>query len=193
MINPPFKFLFPLPLLIWLWGCSTNTPVNHYYLLTPPESDATTRQIEAHHTVVLMPVWLASYLQQGSLVMQTKPHELHFSHNHLWGQRLEQGITQAMLNEMNKQGIKLISEHETSNDQKHIRLEVHIEHFLPTDNAEVLLSGHYRVIHKDSSKIGEHRFYYTQALKNDGYEHAVGQMRDLIGQLTKDIALQVLE
>jgi uncharacterized lipoprotein YmbA len=183
-INNPLLLLFFLLLV----GCSSVPEQNtQYYLLhnhsmaliPSPDKSVIPKPIKIE---VTMP----AYLNQPNLVIKLSEHNLHFSLHHQWAEPLKQGFYKSLISDINQAGTyrPLIKVAKISIPT----LNVVIEHFHTTENSMVILSGQYW--YSDSTTSSLERFDLRLPLEQDGYEHAVAQLRSLITQLAIKIAPQ---
>ncbi|MCO6504548.1 MAG: membrane integrity-associated transporter subunit PqiC [Snodgrassella sp.] len=117
-----------------LVGC-VGTPTTYYQL---PNSNY--QMPSSYYRIpVQLKVVLADSLSQGNLVYQDSITTLHFAQNHLWADDLQQEITQALANEMNK-----ISHHYAfmpHTDNKNT-LTVYISAFQGSFDGHILIKGY---------------------------------------------------
>lgn len=190
---------FAIPRWFWgmivllLGGCSSNsgTQLNHYFLQPPGQAAPALPATEVRGPiVVLQKLRLANYLQQPSLVLQLKQHELYYSMQDLWAEPLQQGFSKALLMELN-QGTgtrRYVSYQSPGNDDHSLSLAVQLDHFLATDESQVVASGEFWLLQgAQDSVLYQQRFHYRLGLRQDGYHHAVSQLRQLVSQLAADI------
>ncbi|PCI61836.1 MAG: hypothetical protein COB35_05205 [Gammaproteobacteria bacterium] len=178
------KFLSVVMLSALLFSCAqAPTPNIHYYLLNTPvinEQVKKTAVLDPSAHIELDRVLLPQYLKQQSLVMLIGENQLHYARYHLWGESLAHGIAKYIrqaVNHLNIQDVK---------NAKTLKLTIEIDHFYPTDQAQVILSGRYFFKNKFNKKR-VFEFAFKQALRADGYSQAVKQMHALIEQLTQKI------
>jgi len=121
--------------------------------------------------------------------------QLHYARYHLWGESLDHGIAKYIKQVVNIFGNrenvnKELGDRELrnldDNNDKTLKLTIEIDHFYPTDQAQVILSGRYWLKNK-ANKKQVFEFAFKQALSADGYSQAVKQMHALIEQLAKKI------
>ena len=195
--------------VIFLLGCSSSSPIEtKYYLLNSPTSlheegsptvsnDILLQKI-ANKEKILITINTADYLQQPFLVMQIDQHTLHYAQSHLWADPLHKEISNAItadLNAMNTQSHFVVARSHQVN-KSFSTLTINIEHFHASDTGNVILSGNFKKTnindtHSSSiSHSNEHnKFYLEQALTEDGYTHAVFQMRKAL----KRLALKIIQ
>ena len=186
-----FNITFSLiTVTLLLFSCAqAPTPKVSYYLLNAPEHNLAgdneqtvvggEHKVAGDHKIILDNVILPQYLKQSSIVMLMNENQLHYARYHLWGESLQQGITKLI-----KQALTI------TNKQQSLHLTIEIDHFYPTDQTNVILSGRYWLSMTEAEvKNNQYvfNFAFKQALKADGYGQAVKQMHVLIKQLAAQI------
>jgi len=183
-----------------LIGCTSEPLSVRYYLLHTPENKVpnttlVTQPIKTKPTVVLQLLNVADYLRQSSLVMQVNQHELHYSRQDVWAEKLQSSFYKALLQDLNA-----IGQHNyvptSSPNAAHATatISIQLEHFHATDASTVVSSGRYWVS-ADDPRTGKnkdlftsiHSFFFESDLTQDGYAHAVEQLRKLNVNLSKQI------
>ena len=178
-----------------IFSCSSQ-PVGEskFYLLNqvqpvesnPVASKALTSDQSTTRAYTLQ-INLPEYLKRPNLVMQINQHQLHYAQLARWAEDLDDGIRKVLTNQLAQSQIILTGDYPTFAPQNRLVLE--IEHFYPTDQGKVILSGQYwRVDFTDPLTINKHRFFYEEKLTENGYEQAVVQMRSLLGKLADELA-----
>ncbi|ASP47336.1 PqiC family protein [Cognaticolwellia beringensis] len=179
--------------IILLTACSANTPQKtQYYLLNSPTSTSTAPiHNKNNQNIAITLIELPDYLKQPSLVLQLSSHQLHYSHFHMWAEPLQSSFLEALSQDLNDINSRVnyisteASNHETSTDVVFVKVSA----FHATHQSQAILTGTFWLQDKDfKGEIAEHNFNLTVALNQDGYEHAVEQMRKSVGQLAKKIA-----
>jgi len=179
-------------------GCSSAPlPETSYYLLNNqqeirPSTSITKTSSKSKQTIVLSISELPEYLTQPYLVMQMTDHQLHYAHFHMWADSLQQGLTKALLADLNIQSS--VTFFVANNvDIKQVNLAtlfINIDYFHASSNSKVMLSGQYWLSTADKNKqVTGKPFYIERQLEQDGYPHSVAKMRELISKL----AMQIME
>jgi len=209
------KLLSVLTLSMLLFSCAeVPTPTVNYYLLNTPiptkNSDQLPQKLAKttqEKQLIIDDIVLPQYLKQPSLVMLVATNQLHYAHYDVWGESLEQGIHKTLTLLLNKLFEQPQLSRQKVNKQflltkdsidKKIHLTVVIDHFYPTDQGDVILSGHYWFtnqsvnVNKKLYKKEVLKFYFKQSITANGYSQAVTQMHDLLEQLANNINQQAL-
>ncbi|GAA6185522.1 MULTISPECIES: PqiC family protein [Aliiglaciecola] len=195
MTKPTF-YLFGLTLL--LAGCASEVNTNvHYYLLDNAASISMPDDIaQRPTTVAIQTIELADYLKQASLNMQMDNHQVFYSKQHYWAQPLQTSIRNSLLNDLNKTSktAYFVDPQLVNFKQADLTLGLKINHFLPTYESKVVLAGQYWIYNDQSNRNltdSIYNFKYELPLAENGYGHAVGKLRNLLEQLSKDIVINM--
>lgn len=195
-----FNFLTFIVLLSLLIGC-TSSPLKetNYYLLNNQQvnaslaraAESTQQRTEA---VLVNLSELSEYLNQPYLVMQLADHQLHYARFHMWAEPLHDGISKAVINDLNGEDInrQFVMADASVNSALPL-LTISIESFHATSQSKVILSGKYWLTNKVELAKGaisevRHPFYFETRLDKDGYDHSVAKMRMLISELSVEIS-----
>jgi uncharacterized lipoprotein YmbA len=158
---------------VFLAACTTTSqaPDTTYYLFdAEPVSQ---KQKVAKTRIMLRKVSVPDYLSTNQLVMRDSGHILIKANYHSWADSLDESIQRALISDLNN----------LNDDMEFVMacidcvsVKVTIEHFYPSSDGKLLLSGSFEV----SSSTGEYtisRFQLLDELEGDGYANAVKQMR----------------
>lgn len=172
-----------------LSACASNSipeQMRYYVLESSPSSPVAVAPKQTARQVKLMPVTVPDYLKQANLVMKLSNHEISIANQHLWAEDLRQSIEQVLLNQLNQRFADILF---TEQCAKCARLSIDIQHFYPTVNGKVYLSGFYEMRALDKTTI-RHAFSFSTQLENGGYIESVAAMRELLQQLGAAIELE---
>lgn len=172
--------------IFFLLGCSsaTSPQVNYYLLDSEPKA---TQNKTATRIVQLNPIHLPRYLDQPQLVTRDNNQKLIIANYHSWADDMSNSIRRILLNDLNS---SIDDVFYIESCQKCDNLIVNIEHFYPTSNGEVVLSGKYQL--KKNNKSNYYTFFLEDDLERDGYDHAVTKMRRLLQKLAVQINKEIL-
>lgn len=174
-----------------LSACAAAPEPRSYYLLSPPVvATELSAAGDNRPTLVIESVELAEYLRQSGLVMQSGENQLTISRTHLWAENLDQAVPKALLGQLQQKSddYRFYLKFSDYVSQTDYRLRLHIESLQATDRGEVVATGRYQLISStDSANPVSANFYFKQNLTDDGYSHAVEQMRTLVGQIANAI------
>ena len=182
-----------------LSSCTSKPLSVHYYLLHTPDNNVSHQVDESKPTVVLQLINVADYLQQSSLVMQIGQHELHYSHQDVWAEKLQASFYNSLLKDLNVAGQRNYVASSSPNVSLAVTsVAITLEHFHATDVSTVVSSGQYWLSENMTSTnqrksvvASSHSFFFESELKQDGYSHAVKQLRTLITRLAKQIETDI--
>ncbi|MDF2178964.1 ABC-type transport auxiliary lipoprotein family protein [Aliiglaciecola sp. CAU 1673] len=181
-----------LSLLLAIAGCASEPVALHYYLLDQGTETVPSPKAQTKPIVLELPL-LPGYLQQDGLVMEVAPHELRVSRQHLWAQNPSEGIEAALRRELNHNLSKyqVVAAHAPTAEQAKLRLRVEVVHFLIGHDGKVHLEANYWLTGSDGNNVDSGKGLYSLPLQEDGYRHAVAQMRALVSQLGNQIAQKI--
>jgi uncharacterized lipoprotein YmbA len=193
-------------LFMALFSSCTSKPLSvRYYLLHTPEikvsnttlvtKSTTSTPTKTKPIAVLQSLDVADYLRQSSLVMQVDQHQLYYSRQDVWAEKLQSSFYKALLQDLNATGQRNYVASDSPNaTQAAAAVTIRLDHFHATDSSTVVSSGRYwlsgnnqqidKVINLTSSS---HVFFFESDLKQDGYAAAVKQMRTLVTSLATQI------
>jgi len=178
-----------------LISCTSKPLSVRYYLLHTPENKVPNTSDEAKPIAVLQLLNVADYLRQSSLVMQVDQHELHYSRQDVWAEKLQSSFYKALLQDLNATGQRNYVASSSPNAAHAVTaITVKLEHFHATDTSTVVSSGRYWLSINDPNAAknknlatSSHLFFFESELKQDGYAHAVEQLRTLVTNLARQI------
>ena len=183
-------------LCIALLSSCSSKPLNvRYYLLHTPEMKISDTTDKIKPMVVFQLLNVADYLRQSSLVIQVAQHELHYSRQDVWAETLQSSFYKALLQDLNTTSERIYVASSSPNAMfAEVAITLKLEHFHTTDSSTVVSSGQYwlSVNTPQTNKNKEmtassYPFFFESGLKQNGYAHAVEQLRALIFILSKKI------
>jgi uncharacterized lipoprotein YmbA len=179
-----------------LVSCTSEPLDVRYYLLHTPSQPIKTTADQANLPIVLVQkIKLADYLRQSSMSMQIGQHEMYYSRQDVWAETLQSSFQKALLQDLNISTQHLYTHNFTPNTaQTMANIELKLEHFHATDDSTVITSGQYWITpttSKNTQNVSANsivqNFYFELTLEEDGYPHAVKQLRKLVTMLSKQI------
>jgi uncharacterized lipoprotein YmbA len=183
-----------------LIGCTSEPLSVRYYLLHTPENKFSkmtlvTQPAKTKPIVVLQLLNVADYLRQSSLVIQINQHELHYSRQDVWAEKLQSSFYKALLQDLNAIGQRnYVPSSSPNSTHASATISIRLEHFHATDASTVVSSGHYwvsalnpKIVKSKDLVTSSHAFFFESDLEQDGYVHAVEQLRTLVVSLSKQI------
>jgi uncharacterized lipoprotein YmbA len=178
--------------VLLLSGCSTSSKVpseTNYYLLN--SQSVAKPLVIINQTVAVKVLELPAYLHQPHLVMQLNKHQLHYARFDMWAEPLQSGITKALIHDLNlnNKHIQFVANGFLSDNNKANKLIVRVDYFHPSTASKVILSGVFWKESSESQNIVQQPFSFELLLDEDGYTHAIAQMRQLISTMSESVLL----
>ena len=168
-----------------LLGCSLNkpTPAMTYHLLDHEQTKLAQRLPEAR--VALSKVRLTDYLLKPNLVMRRDNNQLALANYHHWAEPLDKAVQRIIISNLNQQnqdyGI-------VSYCRECTQVSLHVEHFYPTEQGQVVLSGYFVIGQGQEPDVVEY-FSLAGTQAGAGYAASVEVMRTLLDQLSSQISM----
>jgi uncharacterized lipoprotein YmbA len=186
------KYLFFAVAVLMCHACASTTEPVQYYSLTLGAGQNTPAQsttAPTARTVTIEAVHLAKFLRQDGIVTQVGDNEIAIASYHRWAEPLGEAIAKLLARDLNNK----TSDYHFSwlqlgaEAQAPLKLRVAINEFNIKNNASVNIAGHYWLYARSSGLEQDAAFNITQPLKQDGYAHAVAQLRQAVAQLADKI------
>ncbi len=179
-------------LVISLTSCSSSSKIpseTNYYLLNNQQTTQTAVNISK--TVAVKVLELPTYLHQPHLVMQLNKHQLHYARFDMWAEPLQVGFTKALLSDLNQNnnGIEYVTDEFQPDKQSATKVIVRVDYFHPSSASKVTLSGVFWRENIDKKIMERQAFSFELLLNEDGYTHAIAQMRQLVSMMSESILL----
>jgi uncharacterized lipoprotein YmbA len=188
-----FSTLALSTLVVFLSSCSSNSEIpleTNYYLLN--SQHLAKNSVIINKTVVVEVLELPAYLDQPQLVMQLNMHQLHYARFDVWAEPLQAGFTKALINDLNlnNKSIQFVTDELKSNNKSGDKLIVRVDYFHPSTASKVVLSGVFWTDNNKGKNIMQQHFSFELLLNEDGYTHAVAQMRQLVSMMSASVILE---
>lgn len=188
-----------MKLLYWMLSATaallaacTSVPsagVQYYFLQDP---DPVTSEYRAGApTLVLAEPELAGFLSQSGMVLQLQDNQLQISNTHVWAENLERGIPRRLAQALEEKagGYNVFLAGREFSPQADYIVHLRLENFQATDRGEVIATGRYQILSgSDNLIISGATFNLRETLNEEGYPHAVSQLRILLDRLAANIA-----
>lgn len=190
------RLLFLFITLTTVAACSSPPAQIHYFQFdnhTDASASNSSSAINAKNNIIVREVRLPGYLTQSMIVMQTTGGKMHFSTSNLWAMQPEKAITQSIVGDLQQQlpNIAVYSWLDPMPSSKTDDIHIHISHFYPTENGDVILAG--RVFSNINGINSQAPFYYESQISSDGYASALAEMRKQVKKLANKIAASIKE
>jgi uncharacterized lipoprotein YmbA len=185
------SFLALSVMALLISGCSSNskTPLEtNYYLLNSQHITNTSSNVDK--TVLVEVLELPAYLHQPQLVMQLNKHQLHYARFDMWAEPLQSGFTKALIRDLNinDKSIQFVTDEFQLDDKEFNKLSIRVDYFHPSIASKVILSG---VFWLNDDNSGQYKiqqpFTFELLLNEDGYTHAIEQMRQLVTMMSASV------
>ena len=171
--------------------CASEPVQLHYYLLSADtQQGVSVRTSNQQTAVVVDSIVLADYLQQSGIVLQTSETQIQISKRHLWAETLETALPKLLFKELQNHSTKFdfYLRYADFVPRSDYRLLVQIDSFQATDNGEVICSGRYQLVPQaEEEELISVDFTFNRDLHADGYDHAIDQLRLLVGDIAENI------
>jgi uncharacterized lipoprotein YmbA len=177
-------------LIVSLTSCSSSSEIpleTNYYLLN--SEYIAKKSLNINKAVVVEVLELPAYLHQPHLVMQLNTHQLHYARFDMWAEPLQTGFTKALISELNlnNKNIQFVTDEFQSNDENLDKLVIRVDYFHPSTASKVILSGVFWKDNKEGKNKMQQPFFFESFLNEDGYTHAVVQMRQLVSMMSASV------
>lgn len=181
------RFIVMVLVCIVLGGCASTVESEHVFSLTLSRpSDAVTEGSSTDKPVLVVgPLQLARYIDTPGIAMQINGNEIRTSSSNYWAEPLSDSITKVLVRELGEDIPTLRVENDVSRwAQKHrCRLRAEFDEFFANDQSQVVVGGRYWIHGFDNTVLGKQEFRIVRALKENGYSHAVLQLRGSLSEL----------
>lgn len=180
-----------------MFSCTSTVapPTMQHYLLDTAanhsSSSMTSKSIikpgDVNEGVRIEVVSLPDYLNQSSLVMLVDEHKMEVARFHSWADRMDESIESVTEYETNR---ILLEGNIESVCKLCYDLRLSIEHFYPTSQGDVFLTGYFE--YTDAlENVKRARFNLRDEMLEDGYQEAVKTMRRMLVSLSEELAKHV--
>lgn len=165
---------------------SAPVPIEYYRINSLPTEKVELPDETKAIKVVVESVQLPSFLSQPGLVMQSGPHQITISKNHLWAERLDKAVPRLLVSKLQDLSGKYLFYLGGDDwvEGEHFRFRLRIDNLQPTSAGEVVTSGMFQLIDaKSGQSLVSQDFRFSSNLQQDGYAAAVAQLEYLIAQI----------
>jgi uncharacterized lipoprotein YmbA len=183
------KKLALLVLVVVLAACSGSTPVTHYYVIDPVDSEAIA-DLDGL-SVQILDLILPQYLERFQIARRQSGNQLTFASNQQWSENLRKNLYRTMTRNLSDLlgTADVGSAISRSLSAPDFLVRVSIEEFEQGTDSRVLIAARYQI----SNAAGE---VLTTALfegsssgdTEDNYAEMVAELQQLFGDLCRDIA-----
>lgn len=179
-------------LVVLVSSCSSSSQIpleTNYYLLN--SQHLVKPQLSIHKTIAVEVLELPAYLHQPHLVMQINTHQLHYARFDMWAEPLQSGFTKALINDLNlnNKHMQFVAKEFQPDNKNSNKLIVRVDYFHPSTDSKVILSGVFWIDNNEGQDIIQQPFSFELLLAEDGYTHAIAQMRRLVSMMSGSVLL----
>lgn len=185
--------LWCLVIVLGLLTACSSSPERQiqYYSLSLSSSPVDQPLSIGRPVVRLMPVQLASPLDQSNVQTQQGPHRVHAAHWHQWSSDPGQMLTRRLVVELTSARSDLWiqdgSQQWPSNDNVP-RLVLDLDHFQGDNSGNAVLAGQWRLYGTDNKLVAGARFGSSEPLTESGYPALVAALDSLVSRMAGSIA-----
>ena len=170
-------------------ACTKPALQIEYHNLTPLAKTSSI-QGETPSQILIGPVRVSSFLDQGPMVKQRSPHSSDLLEQHHWAGDLEQMLSQILIqNLILEMGYEKIYTYPEASDRSGIRLAINFFHFEKDTNGKALLEARWKIISNRDQKV-----LYSATSKqsivpdNSGYDALAEGLSLCMEQFCREIA-----
>jgi uncharacterized lipoprotein YmbA len=177
------KRVLAIGVLLFVTACSSAPPQQHEYsLMLNPLSPSDGADVAKTETLNIRRIDLPAFLQTRALVMQVSENEIVSARHHSWTDRLDDSIARALelvLADERPQ-LSIVAATDAA-----CQLNIRFDRFHTAAKGEVLASGRYSI--EADGIVTSHSFDVSRALPVGGYSNAVGELRESLHDLGREI------
>lgn len=181
---------FTLVVATMLTGCSGAAPVRTEYLLRSDTPDSVT-QVQSPARVGIGRVFIAPYLDQSGLVIETETREIKPARYHHWAEPLDNSLLLYLRAETSKALGEPVGANPADRTKWDRTVEVFVEELHGTVAGEALLVATFKVSTRGASEATTYRFAKRTPLAKKGYASLVDAEALLARELAAAIAQAV--
>jgi uncharacterized protein len=186
--------LLNLCFVVLLSACSSAPLSINYYLLNSNPPPSPTDLADNAIKVELAEIKLADYLQQANLILQLKGNQIYYSRQDAWAENLQLAMAKSLLTDLNHSdsAIQYLNYRDPHQGKASYQLVLEVDHFQATDESLAIAQGSYWLLDSANNKPIIHQTFALETeLEQDGYAHAVIQLRHLLTSLSQQISEDV--
>jgi hypothetical protein len=173
-------------------ACSASPP-SRFFILSPVQENATTRNIDESMILRLDPVHLPDYLNRPHIITRLGPNRLHLAEFDKWAEPLDANVTRVLASNLRSRlRAEVVNSLRHPADQADILVHVRVERFDFGPDGTSTLIAKWTASWNDSRRTRVLRD--TTSVQNgqgQGYEAAVSAMSRNLADLAGDIARAV--
>jgi len=179
-------------LLAAVAACST-TPPSRFFILSPVQESASSRNVPESMVLRLAPVHLPEYLNRPHIITRLGPNRLHLAELDKWAEPLDANVTRVLASNLRSRlKAEVVASPSYPADQGDVRVQVRVERFDWGPDTTATLIAKWTASWNGSRRTRVLR--ETTSVRNgqgQGYEAAVSAMSRNLDDLASDIARTV--
>jgi hypothetical protein len=181
-----------LAFAVLLLACGGTSPPRTQYLLRAALVERAAR-IEGPYRVGLGRVWVAPYLDQSGLVVETDAGEVRAARQHEWAEPLEDGLRSYLRVEISAALGFEVGLGRVERLPWEYTIDVYVDQLHGTMGGRAVIDAFYRITPQSSAgEIVEYRFSRSMPLARDGYSGLFEAELELTRQLAHAVAAALL-
>jgi len=180
-----------------LAGCAGVTDPTRYYVLssTPAAPGDSAPTAAASVGVGVGPVLVPGYLNRAQIVTRGASDEVDISTYHRWAEPLENGIAQALANDLATQiGSERIAVFPWRGrvvQALDYQVTVVVLRFEGSPGRRVTLDARWRLVGRDGNELALKRTTIDEPVNGEGYQPLILGMSRVLGALAREIAVEI--
>jgi hypothetical protein len=182
--------ILAVPLLVA--ACSASPP-SRFFILSPVQESATSRDVHESMILRLDPVHLPEYLNRPHIITRLGPNRLHLAEFDKWAEPLEVNVTRVLASNLRSRlRAEVVTSPSHPADQADIRVRVRVERFDCGPDGTSTLIAKWTASWNDSRRTRVLRDTSSvRSGRGQDYEAAVAAMSRNLADLASDIARAV--
>jgi uncharacterized lipoprotein YmbA len=175
-------------------GCLKKSSPVYHYTLNSVNREQLTPSSRNVPTILVGPIRIASFLNQGPIVSRKNDTAVSISELHRWAGPLPEMLTNTLISNLSKQlnSDSVFSFPDSSKD-KGLRVEMTIVHFERGVKQTALMEVRYRILSSnDSSILHARTSRFTVQLQDNSYDTLVRGLSTCMTRLGSEISEQIL-
>jgi len=191
-----FSALLMVILLTGCFGTGGKKVATKYYLIDPVESDALNLTLDKPLAIEIIDVHIPQYLERFHIATRVGKNRLKFSDSNQWGENLRKNLMRTLSRNLSR----LLSTQDIgtplnrSSSLPDYRVQVYIDQFELGVDHKVRLVARWQISVTDMPEpLAIHnKEMLSPAIEGNDYDQMVTMMRQLYGELSRQIAESIL-
>lgn len=181
-------FSFALAVTLVLGACASTGGSPALFVLDDSQTPATNTHTPGAPTLLIDPVSVAPYLDQGGIVYQSAPHRIVIADNNRWAAPLPGALTDNLDTRLGNrlQGVDLIRT--TTHHRRNYTLQTRVDEFGGHFDGQSHIAGQWRLMSPDGDTLLTRSFEQRIPLDQDGYPALVASLSKGWHKVADDMA-----